>query len=207
MTILGLHGVKRRWVETTVAHGLWRDSAAWFLTPPGSGHPELDATVAAAVYLALGPATRARLVAHTVPGRYTDIFEREPGLLPDLIFFEDRPTGRETLHRYVWRHPAAPSLTAPYTKVARAGRDVTLRDTRVWIHRGDVEQFAAIEHHVDETPGPDSWWHDPGLLYRVEPRDPASHTPDALHHTKMGAVCWAVARAVRAAAVTKAGAQ
>jgi hypothetical protein len=205
MTIWGLHGVKRRWVERTVADGLRHDSAAWFLTPLRPGDPGLDATVAAAVYLALAPATRARLVADPGRGRYGEIFEREPGLLPDLVFFRDRPTGREALHRYVWLRSPAPSPTAPYTKVARAGREVSLRDADMWIHRGDARQLAAIEQQVDRTPGADSWWRDPGLLRRVGPEDPVSQTPDALHHTKIGSVCWAIARAVRAAAVIQAG--
>jgi hypothetical protein len=205
MTVLGLHGVKRRWVEQTAADGLRRDDAAWFLTPLRPGDPELDATVAAAVYLALAPATRARLVAKAIPGRYGRLFDREPELLPDLIFFWDRPTGRETLHRYVWQHPPVPSPTVPYTKVARAGRTVTLRDTGLWIHRGDVQQLVAVEPQVDSAPGPEPWWRDPGLLRRVEATDPVATATGALYGTKIGAVCWAVARVVRAAALTQVG--
>jgi hypothetical protein len=206
MTVLGLHGVKRRWVEQTVASGLRRDSAAWFLIPPGLTGAELDATFAAAVYLALAPATRARLIADPVPGHYGEVFEREPELLPDLIFFGDRPTGRETLHRYQWQQPPAPVPTVPYTKVARAGREVTLHDTSTWVYRGDARQIAAIEQQVDEAPEPDLWWRDPSLLRRVEPGDPLAQAAQALHHTKIGAVCWAVARLVRAAVVAQTGA-
>ncbi|MEO3788994.1 hypothetical protein ABGB14_02210 [Nonomuraea sp. B10E15] len=119
-----IHGMKRRWAAATVERGLVRDSAAWFVLPEQADRAELERTFAAAVFLALAPATRATLAAMTGPGAYSSFFASAAELMPALLFFWDEPTGREKWHRYLWPGPPAPGLTCPYTKVARAARSI-----------------------------------------------------------------------------------
>ncbi|TDD11646.1 hypothetical protein E1294_44840 [Nonomuraea diastatica] len=116
--------MKQRWSAATVECGLVRDSAAWFVLPAQADRAELERTFAAAVFLALAPATRTTLATMTRQGAYSSFFASAAELMPALLFFWDEPTGREEWHRYLWPGPPAPGLTCPYTKVVRAGRGV-----------------------------------------------------------------------------------
>ncbi|MEO3802547.1 hypothetical protein [Nonomuraea sp. B1E8] len=119
-----IHGMKQRWAAATVERGLVRDSAAWFVLPEQADRGELERTFAAAVFLALAPATRSALAAMTGRGAYSSFFASAAELMPALLCFWDEPTGREEWHRYLWPGPPAPGLTCPYTKVARAARSI-----------------------------------------------------------------------------------
>jgi len=121
---LGLHATKIRWEQPTLAGGLVRPSAAWFMIDDSFGPVNGPATWAAAVYLALGPSGRAAL-AQQPDASASDVFATRPDLLPVLLVFHDEPTGDEIRHRYLWFGPRLRSApTAPYTKVERAGRRV-----------------------------------------------------------------------------------
>jgi hypothetical protein len=147
---LAIHGMKRRRTAVTIEQGLVRDSAAWFVLARRPGvaaidNAELDRTLAAATYLALGPATRERLAGLTRPGSYADYLGSAEGLVPAVLLFVDEPTGRETWHRYAWTGPPSPGTTGPYTKVARAGRRVLLRDRATHVVALDGDMLATAE--------------------------------------------------------------
>lgn len=192
MTTIGLHAMKRRWLADTRRDGLCRDSAAWFLTTPPAWRAEGLPTTAAAVYLALSPAARRRLCAEAEPGAYVRLFRAEPDLLPALAAFADRPTGRETLHRYRWRAAAGGAVTAPYTKVARAGRTVGGGGWHtVQLGPDDVGR---IEADLDRRPAAAGWYQEADLLERVECDRAGAHSPSpSPRPTKLGEFCLAAA--------------
>jgi hypothetical protein len=142
---LAVHGMKRRWAAATVRDGLTRESAAWFVQPAGADDAGLERTLAAAAFLALAPATRTRLAAATGAGAYREFFARAGDLLPALLLFSDEPTGQETWHRYLWPGPPGPGSTYPYTKVARAGRQVGFAGRRVHVVTVDPPMLAHAE--------------------------------------------------------------
>jgi hypothetical protein len=116
----GLHATKQRWVETTLANGLVRPSAAWFVLRPGS-HPQLRATLTAAVYLALADRGR-RMLAAAIS--YETWFETHPEFLPSMLLFAGAYQHGERVDRYFVAVPGCTGETLPYTKVARAGRSI-----------------------------------------------------------------------------------
>lgn len=123
-SLLGLHGLKQRWLSDTVRDGLRRDSAAWFALRARSCAEEWQATVAACVYHALGLTVVADLASRTAPGGYLALFEAHPDQVPAILAFCDEPSSREIWRRYRWLGPPASARTAPYTKVQRAERTV-----------------------------------------------------------------------------------
>ena len=184
-----VHATKARWVERTIAGGLVRSSAAWFLLEPrGAMRPT---TFAAAIWLALGPAVRHRL--GTSPATpFRDVFRREPGLLPALVVFFDRPTGTEVWHRYRWlggqdREP----LTDRYTKVARAGRIVGPGLHAAGVQRVTVDDIAAAEAGLSQDKTP--CWEDVPLVSRVADQDlDGRRLAGRPAPTKVGLMCTAL---------------
>lgn len=148
---LAIHGMKRRWAEATVEEGLIRDSAAWFVFPSHVDDVDVERTLAAAIFLALAPATRARLSAESEPGAYGNFFASAEELLPAVLFFADQPTGWEEWHRYVWTGAPQPGTTFPYTKVARAARRVRFRAGATHVAHVDRAMLARAESIADRV--------------------------------------------------------
>jgi hypothetical protein len=192
-----IHATKARWVDRTIADGLVRPSAAWFLLEPTGARRQ--ATFAAAIWLALGPSGRQRLCANpTTP--YRDVFHRQPDLLPALVVFFDRPTGTEVWHRYHWLggHGREP-LTDPYTKAVRAGRTVGPGLPAAGVQRVTVDDVAAAEADLRQDGA--RWWDDVPLLRKVSDMDTVdtADTGDGREAepaapTRLGVVCTALGR-------------
>jgi hypothetical protein len=150
--LLAIHGMKRGWVGATVADGLIRDSAAWFIRPEGSDDTELVRSLAAVVFLALAPATRTLLAGLTGPSEYAAFFAANERMLPAVVLFADEPTGYERWHRYVWPGPPKAGMTFPYTKVARAGRQVRFTDRSTCVVKVRQDLVVSAEAAADELP-------------------------------------------------------
>lgn len=167
-----LRGEKARWLDQAVRDGLRRPSAAWF----SSATPDLTsrATTGAAVHLALAAQGRAQLLAGRSRDQFTRVFHQDRGLLPVLILFWDHPTGAETWHRYHWTGPAA-GLTAPYTKVERAGRSVDLGRADIQLARATLDDVARVEA---ELPDDDhlQWWSEPVVKRTTTDDRPSGRT-------------------------------
>lgn len=151
VAVLGLHGVKRRWIGDTVRHGLRRGSAAWFAVAESTPDEDRHATLATCVYHALGLGVVGDLISRTAPGGYLALFESRPGLLPAILAFGDEPTGQEAWRRYRWAGPPSPALTVPYTKVERAGRTAGPWSRPRLFAPGPAE-LARVERELDRHP-------------------------------------------------------
>lgn len=158
-----LRGEKERWLKTTLQHGLRRPSAAWFSAP--SEELLTIGTAAAAVFLALAPRGRAQLSASRRDDSFTRAFHSDPGLLPALVRFRDKPNGDETWRQYQWDAGSLAAVTAPYTKVARAGRTVPLPLLPCDVARVDLDDIAHIEAGLPTCGGP-NWWMQPTMTHR-----------------------------------------
>jgi hypothetical protein len=188
--MLAVHGMKRRWAEATIRDGLVRDSAAWFVLPAGTADIRFERTLAAALFLALAPTTRARLAAMTDPGAYDEFFGEVEGLMPALLLFSDEPTGLEEWHRYVWPGPPGPGTTGAYTKVARARRQVGFTGRRVQVVEVDRVMMMQTEVVADKARFP------PGAiteLARVVADAPEPAFPAADSGDKLRQVCASLA--------------
>jgi hypothetical protein len=198
--VRGVHGMKRRWADSTVRRGLDRPSAAWFLLPH-TCHG-LRATLASTVYLALGPAVCDALCEEPCDGRYTAFFRASPELLPAVLVFADAPTGSETLHRYLWLGGRQSSLTAPYTKVERAGRTISLVGAASEVPRVDLAAAAEAERAVERDARPDGWWQHRRPLRRVPATAAHPHGASARAtmpiNTKLSSFCEALGEHVAA---------
>jgi hypothetical protein len=182
--LLGLHGLKRRWLAAAVRDGLQRDSAAWFAVGERTSDEERHATLAACVYHALGLTVAGDLASRTAPGGYQALFESHPDQLPAILAFGDEPSGREAWRRYRWVGPPTAGVTAPYTKVERAGRTAgPWRRPRVFAP--GLAELAQIERTLDRgRPSSGS-----ARLVRATGDD----TPTAIVDTKLARFCCAVA--------------
>lgn len=149
--VLGLHGVKQRWIDDTVRNGLRRGSAAWFAVAECSPDEDRHATLATCVYHALGLSVVGDLISRTAPGGYLALFESRPDQLPAILAFCDEPTGREAWRRYRWVGPPSPALTVPYTKVERAGRMAGPWD-RPRLFAPGLAELARVERELDRHP-------------------------------------------------------
>lgn len=151
VAVLGLHGLKQRWLDDTVCNGLRRGSAAWFAVGECTPGEDRHTTLAACVYHALGLSVAADMASRTAPGGYLALFESRPDQLPVILAFSDEPTGREAWRRYRWAGAPSPSLTAPYTKVERAGRTAGPW-SRPRLFAPDLAELARIERELDLYP-------------------------------------------------------
>lgn len=194
MTVLGIHGLKQRWVADTLRSGLVRQSAAWFVTSGSSWSAHATATMSAAVYLALSP--RIRQLLTTEAGDHTGYqrtFRRQPELLPALVIFADQPAPTDVFHRYLWLG-AGPAPTEPYTKVERSRRVVRPAAGDFHVVDLTVAEVAAIEDRIAGDGRPESWWREHPLLLRGAPDMVWPADPTQVRHTRIGAFCAEVAR-------------
>ena len=120
---LGLHGTKAKWTGDILRRGLTRPDAGWFALQPASGSV-LGATFALACYFALSLRVCNELAQQSAEQGYTHWFVRHPEDFPVLLFFKDARRQHETWNRYLCLAPGYVELTVPYTKTARAGRQV-----------------------------------------------------------------------------------
>jgi hypothetical protein len=184
VSVLGLHGLKQRWLADTVRNGLGRSSAAWFAVGTCTSSEDRHATLAACIYHALGLTVVADLASRTAPAGYRALFESHPDQLPAILAFSDEPTGREAWRRYRWVGPPTPAVTAPYTKVERAGRTAgPWRRPRLFVP--GLGELALIERKLDLYPLANG---DVRLVY-AEDDDTLVATVD----TKLARFCSAVA--------------
>jgi hypothetical protein len=188
-----LHAVRSEWLEPTLRHGLDRPSAAWFELP---GHDRTGltattaATLAAAVYLALGLNRPDELAAEP---SYTDWFRTHPTALATFVEFEgDCPA--QAVKSYLWAgHPSpSPIRTHPYTKVDLSGAPP-------WhvrrVRRAGLEEVRQAEEAArrDRPPSGDDHWHThmrPLIPGRADPLS-APIVP-----TRLAAFCWHLGRLI-----------
>ncbi|MFI9842507.1 hypothetical protein ACIHFD_36110 [Nonomuraea sp. NPDC051941] len=189
--------MKRRWSSTILEHGLIRDSAAWFVPSPSADDSEtFRRTLAAAVYLALGTSTRAELATMTGHGAYSAFFAAAEDSMPVLLFFRDKPTGHEVWHRYLWTGPPTPGPTCPYTKVARAARDVPLSGRHVQVVEADHAAVVRAERSADATR---TYGSAPLHLRRLAVNDLAHGEPAETGRDKLTLLCAILAADLYAA--------
>lgn len=187
--LVGLHGLKRRRLESTVRDGLCRPSAAWFEIGSRRAPADLRATLSACVYHALGLSVVAELAEQTRPGGYAAWFRAHSGELPAVLAFPDRPTGDEIWRRYLWVGSTAPGRTAVYTKVARAGRTAgPWWRPRVFVVRHGT--IARLEGELDRVP----LAHRDTRLALAE-----DDAPTTVVDTKLARFCGALADSIGAA--------
>lgn len=202
--LLAIHGLKRRHVAATTVQGLIRSSSAWFVCPREVSRAEYERTIAAATYLALAPATRGRLAEMTRPGTYTAYFESDRELMPAILFFADQVSGREEWHRYIWTGMPSTGVTAPYTKVARAARFVSLRGRATYIAEADIGMVARAEALADGA-GPFGGGRPSGELTRIPADSPMAIAPSSGPGGKVMHFCAALAAHLRSAAAADVG--
>jgi hypothetical protein len=192
-TVTAIHGLKRRWIGTTVREGLIRPSAAWFAVGTGCTSAELSRTAAAALYMAIGRARQNELSAagswEVLESLLADVDQA-----PALLVFSYQPTGKEIWRRYLWPGDAG-GPTAPYTKVQRAGGTVRFtaeRDTRIiTISPSRLSSAVRLAHRGRAGVGNER----PVALTRVDDRsDSAASPPQSSWLTR---VCDSLARQLR----------
>ncbi|MGW0358947.1 hypothetical protein ACWDXV_32575 [Nocardia nova] len=191
---LALRGMKEMWVTTTVEAGLRRPSAGWFAFEPTAQQAEQRATASTAIYLALSPRVREQLAAAPHRGGYTQFFRTNPGVRPVVLLFEDRPTGEETWHRYLWLGADSPTYTSCFTNVARAGRTVRFDQDRLELYAPSPEVIAEVEGRIDREI-PEGYGGETELIMRVGSSELALPAKPPLRiETKIGAFCDGIAK-------------